>query len=154
MSSWKDQQEGGYGTVYDMDWEPSVVCNDWELTFGAYIDEDTNYFWFDEDSEGGTGGTSIGAIAYLGNINTGAEIEISFNIVYEIFGNKENPDEFFLSEPDRSLDYESGISYSIQNVSGIDEYDAKEFVDENIKEIFDAIVAIVDQNLYKFGYEL
>lgn len=154
MSSWKDQQEGGYGTVYDMDWEPSVVCNDWELTFGAYIDEDTNYFWFENDDEGGIGGVSIGAIAYLENIDTGAEIEIAFDINYTILGNKENPDEFFLSEPDRGLDHESGISYNIQEVSGIDEYDAKEFIEDNLKEIFDAIIAIVNQNLYKFGYEL
>lgn len=154
MSSWKDQQTGGYGTVYNMDWEPTTVCSDWELTFGAYIDENTDYLWFEEDSDGGMGGTSIGAIAYLENMDTGAEIEISFDINYSIFGDIDNPDEFFLSEPDRGLDYESGISYSIMDVSRIDEYDAKEFIEDHHREIFDAIIAVVNKNLYKFGYEL
>lgn len=154
MSSWKDQQTGNYGSVYDMDWEPTYVCGDWELTFGAYIDEDTNSFWFDEDPEGGTGGTSIGAIAYLENVETGAVIRFPFDIYYHVFGDVEDPDEFYLEEPDRSLDHDEGIRYNIDDVDGIDEADAKEFVEDNLQEIFDAIIDVVNQNLYKFGYEL
>lgn len=154
MSSWKDMQNGGYGSVYNMDWEPITVCGNWELTFGAYIDEDSNYFWFDEDDEGGIGGTEIGGIAYLENAETGVKIRFPFGINYTIFGNVDDPDEFYLSEPDRGLDWENGIWYNIDEVSGIDEYDAKEFVEDNLQEIFDAIVDVVNQNLYKFGYEL
>lgn len=152
MSSWKDQRDGGYGSVYDITYNPTMVCDDWKLTFGAYIDEDR--FWFEDDDEGGTGGTEIGAIAYLKNQNTGAKIRFPFGIYYDILGVKETPDEFYLYEPDRSLDYENGIWYNIDEVNGIDEYDANEFVEDNLQEIFDAIVDVVNQNLYKFGYEL
>ena len=151
-SSWKDQREGGYGSVYDIDYDnhnPMTVAG-WELTFGAYIDEDG--FWFDENDEGGDGGTNIGAIAYFEK--AGAEIEIAFSIGYSIFGDIDNPDEFFLTEPDRGLDWENGIQYSILKVNGIDEYDAKEFIEDNHREIFDALISVVNDNLYKFGYEL
>ena len=154
MSSWKDMQNGHYGSVYNMDWEPTMVCGDWELTFNAYIDENIDYFWFDEDDEGGTGGTEIGAIAYLENTKTDATIRFPFGINYTIFGDIDNPDEFYLSEPDRGLNHENGIWYNIDEVSGIDEYDAKEFIEDNLQEIFNAIIAIVNKNLYKFGYEL
>lgn len=152
MSSWGDQKNGGYGSVYDIDYTPVTVCGDWTLTFGAYIDEDD--FWFDEDDEGGIGGTNIGAIAYLENEDTGVTIRFPFGIDYTILGNKDNPDEFYLCEPDRGLDYETGITYVIDDVTGIDEYDAKEFIEDNLQEIFDAIIDVVNQNLYKFGYEL
>lgn len=154
MSSWKDQQEGGYGSVYNITYKPTMVCGDWKLTFGAYIDEDPDRFWFDDDDEGGTGGTEIGAIAYLENQNTGAEIRFPFGINYYIEGDDENPDEFYLVKPDRGLDHETGIWYNIDKVTGIDKYDAKEFVEDNLQEIFDAIIDVVNQNLYKFGYEL
>lgn len=155
MSSWKELNNGSYGTVYDFDWTPTTVCGNWELTFDRYIEEDTNYFWFDEEEvDGGFGATEIGAIAYLTNKDTGVRIEFPFGIVYHINGNIDNPDEFYLSEPDRSLDHEAGIWYNIDKVNGIDEYDAKEFVEDNLQEIFDAIIDVVNQNLYKFGYEL
>lgn len=152
MSSWEDQKNGVYGSVYDIDYTPVTVCDDWTLTFGAYIDEDD--FWFEEDDEGGTGGTNIGAVAYLENEDTGVEIRFPFGIDYTILGNKDNPDEFYLSEPDRSLDHDTGISYVIDDVRGIDEYDAKEFIEDNLQEIFDAIIDVVNKNLYKFGYDL
>lgn len=152
MSSWKELNNGSYGTVYDMDNVITTVCGNWELSFGRYIDEDG--FWFDEDDDGGIGGTDIGAMAYLSNRDTGATIRFAFSIYYNIFGEKDNPDEFYLSEPDRSLDYEAGVGYTIDEVIDIDEQDAKEFIDDNIKEIFDAIVPIVNDQLYKFGYEL
>ena len=150
-SSWADQREGHYGTVYNIIYTPSVVAG-WVLTFGAYIDEDTDRFWFDDDSEGGTGGTNIGAIAYLEQGSK--QIELSFGIQYSIFGNPDNKDEFFLSEPDRSLDEESGTWYTVLNTQGISEEDAKEFVEENHREIFDALIKVVNENLYQFGYEL
>ena len=154
MSSWNDQRNGHHGTVYNMDWEPTYVCGDWELTFGAYIDEDTNYFWFDEDDEGGTGGTEIGGIAYLENAETGVSITMPFGINYSIHGDIEDPDEFYLYEPDRGLYEETGIWFNIDDADGIDELDAEEFVRDNLSEIFDAIIDVVNQNLYKFGYEL
>ena len=151
-SSWKNQRDGGYGTVYNIDYTPTEVAG-WELTFGAYIDEDTDSFYFDDkDPDGGFGYTSIGAIAYLKNGSQ--EIEISFGIQYDIFGDKDNPDEFYLAEPDRSLDEESGTWYSILGVWNIEESDAKEFIEDNHRELFDALIKVVNQNLYKFGYEL
>jgi len=154
-SSWKDQQEGHYGTVYNIDYDrynPMEVAG-WKLTFGAYIDEDDRGFWYDEDDpEGGFGGTSIGAIAYLEQDDK--QIEISFGIQYNIFGDRDNPDEFYLGEPDRGLDEETGTWYSILDTEGIDEYDANEFIKDNYRELFDALVKVVNANLYKFGYEL
>lgn len=149
-SSWKDLQEGGYGSVYNITYKPTMVCGDWKLTFGAYIDE--NQFWFEDDDEGGIGGTEIGAIAYLKNGSQ--EIELSFGIQYNIFGDKDNPDEFYLAEPDRSLDEESGTWYSILGVWNIEESDARAFIEDNHREIFDALIKVVNSNLYKFGYEL
>ena len=153
-SSWKDQQEGGYGSVYDIDYDyrNPIVIDGWKLTFGAYVDEDG--FWFEDDSEGGTGGTEIGAIAFLENEETGATIRFPFGISYSIFGNPENKDEFYLYEPDRSLDKDNGILYHIDDIEGIDKYDAKQFVEDHNEEIFDAIIQVMNQNLYKFGYEL
>lgn len=154
MSSWNDQQNGGYGSVYDIDYDnhnPMIVAG-WKLTFGAYIDEDDNSFWFEDDSEGGTGGTNIGAMAYL--TRGSQEIEISFGVQYSIFGDPDNADEFYLAEPDRSLDEETGTWYSIIGVWNIEESDAREFIEANYKELFDALIAVVNQNLYKFGYEL
>lgn len=152
MSSWEDQKNGGYGTVYDIDYTPVTVCGDWILTFGAYIDEDD--FWFDEDIEYGVGHTNIGAVAYLTNNDTGAEIRMPFGVDYNIFGVKNKPDEFYLYEPDRGLDHETGIGYDIDRTKGITEEEAETFIDDNLQEIFDAIIDVVNQNLYKFGYEL
>lgn len=154
-SSWKDQREGGYGSVYDISYKPvtfGTSDDEWELSFGAYIDEDG--FWFEDDSEGGTGSTEIGAIAFLENFDSGATIRFPFGIQYMIFGNPENPDEFFLSEPDRSLAKDEGIWYNIDDVEGISQTEAEEFMEDHKDEIFDAIIKIVNDNLYKFGYEL
>jgi len=154
MSSWNDIKNGHYGSTYNIDYDPITICGDWKLSFGAYLDEDPNLFWFEDDEEGGTGSTDIGAVAWLENPITGAEIRMPFGINYSIFGNPENPDEFYLSEPDRSLDHEAGIWWDIDEISGIDINEAREFVDDNLQEIFDAIIDVVNKNLYKFGYEL
>lgn len=152
MSSWTDMQNGNYGTCYDIDYIPVTVCGNWELSFGAYIDEDN--FNFEEDAEGGTGSTNIGAVAYLENKDTGAIIRFPFGIDYTILGDIDNPDEFHLYEPDRSLDWGTGITYVIDDVTGMDVNDAEQFIEDNLPEIFDAIVNVVNQNLYKFGYDL
>ncbi len=154
-SSWKDQQEGGYGSCYNIVYKPVTLGpedDEWKLSFGAYIDEDG--FWFEEDDEGGTGATSIGAIAFLENFDSGATIRFPFDIQYIILGNPENKDEFYLYEPDRSLDKENGIWYNIDEVEGMQQDEAEEFMEEHQDEIFDAIIKIVNGNLYQFGYEL
>lgn len=156
-SSWKDQQEGDYGSVYNIKYTPvtfSTEDGEWQLSFNAYIEETENAFWFDDDNEGGTGGTAIGAIAYLENFSRGATIRFPFDIYYMIFGNPENTDDFYLCEPDRSLDKDEGIWYNIDEVEGISQTEAEEFMEEHKDEIFDAIIKIVNDNLYQFGYEL
>ena len=151
MSSWKNQQEGGYGSIYRPDNITVDIGTDWKLTLEGTLDEVSEYFYYDEDDvEGGSGGTTFFGIGVLTD-KDGYKIKFKFWLPYYIFGNLDNPDEFY-------LDHEPYDQTTLEVFSDYVPFPLSEDVDLVEDELEDDIIYglydIVDQNLYKFGYEL
>ena len=150
-SSWKDQREGGYGTIYRPD-NIKVDIGDWELSLTATLDELIDLFYFENNDEGGDGGTTFCGIGVLTNKTDGKEIMFQFWLPYYIFGKLENPDEFYL---DHEPYDQTELDVCDEHYMSIDDADAKEIVNWELEgEIVSGLYDIVDKNLYKFGYEL
>lgn len=150
-SSWSELNKGGYSHEIKPSYTP-VMINGWELGIEDTIDEMVDDFWFDDDDEGGTGGTRFFGIGTFTKPGTDIIIKFAFWIVFFVLGNPDDPDLFDIYEPDRSLDRESGVELEVRDVIGIDEDDAKEILEENQDDIFDVLVDVVSKHLDKFGY--
>jgi hypothetical protein len=152
MSSWKDQQSGRYGSIYRPDNITIDIGTDWELTLAGTLDEMVDNFYWDDNDEGGDGGTLFFGIGVLTNKNDGREIMFKFWLPYYIFGSLDNPDEFYLDhEPYDQAD----IEVCDEQYMPIDDADVKDIVNWELEDdIIFGLYDIVDKNLYKFGYEL
>lgn len=150
-SSWKDQREGGYGTIYRPD-NIKVDIGDWELFLTATLDELIDSFYFENNDEGGDGGTTFCGIGVLTNKTDGKEIMFKFWLPYYIFGKQENPDEFYLDhEPYDQTD----LDVCNEHYISIRDSEADNVINWELKdEIVSGLYDIVDKNLYKYGYEL
>lgn len=153
-SSWSDINSGKYSNYIKPDYTPVDIAG-YKLTISDTIDEMDNLFWFDDDSEGGTGGTTFFGIGELTNDEDSAldYIHFKFWVSYDILGVLDNPDEFYLYEPDRGLDKDAGVELELYESTFSEGY-ANAFLEEHHDEIFDAIIEIINKNLNKFGYEL
>ena len=152
MSSWKDQQTGGYGTSYRPDNITVDIGTDWNLTLTSTLDEMLDNFYFEDNDEGGDGGTLFCGVGILTNKHTGDEIYFKFWLPYYIFGKLDNPDEFHLDhEPYDQTELDPcDEHYMSTDDDEIEDLITWELGDDIISGLYD----IVDQNLYKFGYEL
>ena len=152
MSSWKDQQEGGYGTVYRPDNITVDIGADWKLTLTSTLDEMLDNFYFDYNDEGGDGGTLFCGVGILTNKHTGDEIYFKFWLPYYIFGKLDNPDEFYL---DHEPYDQTELDPCNEQYISIDDDEIKDLITWELEDdIISGLYDIVDQNLYKFGYEL
>lgn len=149
-SSWSNLQEFG-ASIISPEFSPTEILGDWELRLSGYLYELDDSLWFDEDEDGGIGGVTFSGTAILDNgYDT---IEFYFWVTFNIFGNPENSDLFYMMSCDRSLDTENGIEYRInQEETTLDTDAAEEFIENNISEIFDTLYDMVIDNLGTFGY--
>lgn len=152
MSSWKDQQTGGYGTSYRPDNITVDIGTDWNLTLTSTLDEMLDNFYFEDNDEGGDGGTLFCGVGILTNKHTGDEIYFKFWLPYYIFGKLDNPDEFHLDH--ESYD-QTELDPCDEHYMSIDDDEIEDLITWELgDDIISGLYDIVDQNLYKFGYEL
>ena len=152
MASWKEQRDGGYGTTYRPDNIVIDINPDWELTLDGTLDEMMDNFYWEDNDEGGDGGTIFFGVGVLTNKNDGREIMFKFWLPYYIFGNLENPDEFHLDH--ESYD-QTELDVCDEHYMSIDDADAEDIVKWELEDdIISGLYDIVDANLYKFGYDL
>jgi len=152
MSSWKDQRDGGYGTIYRPDNITVDIGSEWELYLTATLDEMMDMFYFDENDEGGDGGTLFCGVGVLTNKNDGRKISFKFWLPYYIFGNIDNPDEFYL---DHEPYDQTELDVCDDHFVSVEDSEADDLINWELNDdIISGLYEIVDQNLYKFGYEL
>lgn len=149
-SSWSKLQNSTQGTIITPNHSVFANINGWDIRLSGYLYENTDLFWFDEDDDGGMGGTEFSGTAIL---DKGKDtIEMDFWLSFAIFGDKDNTDEFYMMSHDRGLDQDSGVEYDITDATTIDKHIAVDFIEDNKAEIFDALYDAVIDEIPGFGY--